>query len=279
MFSIEVKKKLHSSQGSMLLDVTLQIERGKFISLYGKSGAGKTTLLKILAGLVQPEAGLISTSDQIWFNKEKNIDLVPQKRKIGFVFQDYALFPNMTIQENLEFVLPNKKNKKRITEILDIMELTELSSRYPSIISGGQQQRVGLARALVREPELLLLDEPFSSLDHETRLRLQDEIVRIHKHFGLTTIMISHDHTEIIKLSDLIVELDFGKIIRQGKPSDFFNSTQTNKDSLTGEIVEILPTGNRYVIKIISENNTMNTTLTNQLASGLRVGDKVSLLV
>jgi len=154
--------------------------------------------------------------------KDKRIDVTPQKRKIGFVFQDYALFPNMTIRENLEFVLPDKKNKKRVDELLDIMELTELSSRHSATLSGGQQQRVALARAPVREPELLLLDEPLSSLDYETRLKLQNEIVKIHRHFGLTTILISHDPSEIYRLSDHVVEMDFGKIVDKATPRIFF---------------------------------------------------------
>ncbi len=128
----------------------------------------------------------------------------------------------MTIRENLEFVLPNKKNKNRINELLDIMKLTALSSRYSATLSGGQQQRVALARALVRDPELLLLDEPLSSLDHETRIKLQDELVKIHSHFNLTTILISHAPSEIYRLSDFVVEMAFGKIVRQGTPSDIF---------------------------------------------------------
>ena len=276
MFTIEVKKELHSSQGNMLLEINLQVKQGTFISIYGKSGAGKTTLLKMLAGLVAPEQGVIRNANEVWFDKDARINLAPQKRKIGFVFQDYALFPNMTIRENLEFVLPNKKNKNRVNEILDIMELSELSSRYSTTLSGGQQQRVALARALVREPELLLLDEPLSSLDHETRIKLQNEIVKIHRHFGLTTILISHDPSEIYRLSDFVIEMDFGKIVRQGSPSDIFRYKEiTGKVQLMGEVLEIIQNDIVFIVKIISGNNIMKVMVTKQEASTLTTGDKV----
>ena len=276
MFSIEVKKELHSSQGTMLLDIDLQIERGKFVSIYGKSGAGKTTLLKLLAGLVPPEQEVIESGDELWFSKKNRVDVIPQKRKIGFVFQDYALFPNMTIRENLEFVLPNKKNKNRINELLDIMELTALSSRYSATLSGGQQQRVALARALVREPELLLLDEPLSSLDHETRIKLQDELVKIHRHFNLTTILISHDPSEIYRLSDFVVEMAFGKIVQQGTPSDIFGYKEiTGKVQLMGEILEIIQNDIIFIVKIIAGNSVMKVMVTKQEASERNTGDRV----
>jgi len=276
MLEIDIKKKLHSSQGSMVLDVALHIEQGKFISIYGKSGAGKTTLLRMVAGLVHPDHGFIKSDHSVWFSKGKGIDLAPQKRKIGFVFQDYALFPNMTVQENLEFVLPDKKNRKRIGEILEMTGLTRLTSRYPSTLSGGQQQRVALARALVREPELLLLDEPLSSLDYETRLRLQDEIIKIHRHFFLTTILISHDPAEIYRLSDLVIELDFGKIIRKGLPSEIFQDKEiSGKVQLLGEILAIEKNDVVFIAKVISGNNLMNIVVTREEASNLKPNDKV----
>ena len=276
MFEIDVRKELHSSQGNMMLDVKLRIDQGKFTSIYGKSGAGKTTLLKILAGLAQPDDGFIKVDKEEWFNKQAGINQVPQRRKIGFVFQDYALFPNMTVKENLEFVLPNKKNKKRLSEILDIMELTGLSIRYPSELSGGQQQRVALARALVREPELLLLDEPFSSLDIEMRHSLQNEIANIHRYFHLTTILISHDPSEIYRLSEHVIEMDFGKIIRQGTPSNIFQHKEiSGKVQLMGDILEIIPNDIIFIVKVISGNNLIKVIVTKEEALQLKAGDKV----
>ena len=275
-FKITVTKSLHSAQGKMLLDVDLAIEQGTFVSIYGKSGAGKTTLLKMFAGLTKPDTGLINAAADVWFNSEEKINIEPQKRKIGFVFQDYALFPNMTLQENLEFVLPDKKNKKRLTEVIELMELTALTSRYPAMLSGGQQQRVALARALVREPELLLLDEPFSSLDTEMRYLLQHEITRVHKHFGLTTILISHDISEIYRLSEYVIEMDLGKVVRQGTPATIFNHKElSGKIQLVGEILSIIPNDVVFVATILTGNNLIKAVLTKEEVMFLKPGDKI----
>ena len=275
-FKITVTKSLHSAQGKMLLDVDLAIEQGTFVSIYGKSGAGKTTLLKMFAGLTKPDTGLINAAADVWFNSEEKINIEPQKRKIGFVFQDYALFPNMTLQENLEFVLPDKKNKKRLTEVIELMELTALTSRYPAMLSGGQQQRVALARALVREPELLLLDEPFSSLDTEMRYLLQHEITRVHKYFGLTTILISHDISEIYRLSEYVIEMDLGKVVRQGTPATIFNHKElSGKIQLVGEILSIIPNDVVFVATILTGNNLIKAVLTKEEVMFLKPGDKI----
>jgi molybdate transport system ATP-binding protein len=279
MYEITVKKKLNSSQGTMLLDVHLNFEKRKFISICGKSGAGKTTLLKILAGLIEPEEGSIKTGDSIWFDKNKKINISPQKRKIGFAFQDYALFPNMTVKENLEFVTPEKQNNKRIKEILDTTGLMALASRFPSTLSGGQQQRVALARALVREPELLLLDEPFSSLDNEMRLRLQEEIAGIHRNFGLTTVLVSHDLSELYKLSDHIVEIDLGKIIKQSNPSEVFpDKENTGKIQSFGKVIEISQVNSEFILKVISGNRIIKLPVAKELAAILKPGDSILLV-
>jgi molybdate transport system ATP-binding protein len=276
MFEINVKKKLHSSQGEMLLDIALQIKKGTFLSLYGKSGAGKTTLLKILAGLVVPDEGNVKAIGETWFDKSKKIDITPQKRNIGFVFQDYALFPNMTIQQNLEFVVPHKSNKNQIKEIMDIMELTKLAPHYPSTLSGGQQQRVALARALVRKPTLLLLDEPFAALDNQMRSTLQDEITKIHKHFGLTTILISHQPADILKLSDHIVEIDHGQIVKQGKPDEIFPFYEiVGNTQLQGKVMDITENDTTFVAKIISGNQLIEITITKHQATDIKSGDEV----
>lgn len=278
MFDIEVKKKLHSSQGEMLLDIKLSIPKGSFLSLYGKSGAGKTTLLKMLAGLVEPEKGHIHASGEVWFDKAKRINMIPQKRKTGFVFQDYALFPNMTVKENIEFVSAGKSSANRIKEILDITDLMELTKRFPSTLSGGQQQRVALARALVREPELLLLDEPLSSLDHDMRLKLQDEIAKSHRHFGLTTILISHEPSEIYRLSDKVIELESGKIIKDGSPSEVFHHQQISGEiQLVGEVLDLTIQDIVTLVRVISGNKIFKVVITRDQASEIKTGDKVLL--
>lgn len=272
MIHIDIKKQLHSAQGQMLLDVNLSIEQGKFVSIYGKSGAGKTTLFKILAGLIEPSEGKILVENSIWFDKNININATPQNRNIGFVFQDYALFPNMTIRENLEFVLNSNSDKSRINEILEIMELGELFNRKPATLSGGQQQRVALARALIRNPQILLLDEPLSALDHETRLKLQNEILKIHQHFNLTTIMISHDIAEIYQLSDNIVEMSDGKIISNKPKYNLFKTQHIkNQIQLTGEIVKMSET----TITILTGFNLF--TIEKDQFSNYNIGSKVVL--
>ncbi|MFM7022085.1 MAG: sulfate/molybdate ABC transporter ATP-binding protein [Flavobacteriales bacterium] len=277
MFDIQITKKLSSVQGDMLLDIDLKIAPKQFIAIYGKSGAGKTTLLKILAGIVNPDAGKIISNNQIWFDKK--INLAPQKRKIGFVFQDYALFPNMTVRENLDFVLPDKKNKKIVDELLEITHLTQLAHTSVTKISGGQQQRVALARALVKQPELLFLDEPLSSLDHELRWQLQDELIKIHKHFQLTTIMISHDTSEIYRLADQVIKMELGKIVQQGSPDALFhNNSVSGKVQISGQLIGLSKNDVVHIAKILSGNNLMNVIITNEEAEKLKVGDTVLIV-
>ena len=214
MINIEIQKELHGSQGDMHLDVKLEIQKGEFISLMGESGSGKTTLLRVLAGLEKAE-GNISVEDRIWLRNQKM--LPPQEREIGFVFQDYALFDNMSVEENLLYVNDDKVLAKRL---LDLTELTQLSSRNVKGLSGGQKQRVSLCRAMMKKPKLLLMDEPLSALDPAMRIKLKDEILELHKTFGTTTIMVSHDTDVSYHLSDRILVLDHGIIIADGAPQE-----------------------------------------------------------
>ena len=173
MIEIFLQKKLNASSGDMLLEVKTNIEQGQFVTLYGKSGAGKTSTLRMLAGLLKPDSGKISIHGNLLLDTSNQINLSPQKRKIGFVFQDYALFPNMTIIENLSFALNKNQDKKILDELIEIMEIGDLRNQKPHRLSGGQQQRVAVARALVQKPALLLLDEPLSALDEEMRNKIQ----------------------------------------------------------------------------------------------------------
>ena len=202
MIKIEIEKELHGSNGEMNLKLSLEIEEGCFLALTGKSGSGKTTLLRVLAGLEEAK-GYIEIGHEVWLDGEQS--LAPQKRKIGFVFQDYALFPNMSVEENLLFVNKDKVLAKRL---LELTELTALKKRLPSTLSGGQKQRVSLCRAMMNRPKLLLLDEPLSALDADMRTKLQNEILTLHKEFGTTTIMVSHDPSEIYRLSNRVVVLE-----------------------------------------------------------------------
>lgn len=222
MIKLRVQKSLHSPTGEMLLDVDLELERGQVIGLYGKSGAGKTSLLRIIAGLFSPDQALIQFEDQTWVDSKRKILLRPQQRKIGFVFQDYALFPNMTVRQNLEFALNPGQEAGMVDELIAISELGQLQDQYPTTLSGGQQQRVALARSLVQRPQLLLLDEPLSAVDQEMRRKLRQHILSLHHQFKLTTILISHDQAELEQMADQVIVLEAGQVKELGSPEKIF---------------------------------------------------------
>jgi len=232
---INVSKNLFGAQKNMNLEINFEIEKNDFLAISGESGSGKTTLLRIIAGLEKAE-GEIKIGNEIWLNKHKF--LPPQKRKIGFVFQDFALFPNMSVLENLLYV---KKDKSLAYKLLEMSAMENLSKRYPNTLSGGQKQRVALCRALMRKPEILLLDEPFSALDEKRKETLQNEIYLFHKEFNLTTIMVSHSSAEIYKLANKLIEIKNGRIIKKGTPRDILLKTKgSEKFSLKGKIIDII---------------------------------------
>lgn len=226
MIHLDIHKELHGSQGDMSLDVKLDIQKGEFIALMGESGSGKTTLLRVLAGLEKAE-GKIDVESLSWLDNEKMI--APQDRKIGFVFQDYALFENMTVEQNLLYV---NNDKILAEELLTMTELEGLSSRNVKGLSGGQKQRVSLCRAMMKRPKLLLMDEPFSALDTKMKEKLQDEIAKLHKTFGITTIMVSHDPEVSYILADRVVVLHQGKVRKEGPKEEILQKVTTVTYSL-----------------------------------------------
>jgi molybdate transport system ATP-binding protein len=215
-------KMLHTAQGPRALDIGFQWRQGRLLAIYGPSGAGKTTLLRILAGLTAADSGFIEVEGETWLDTSRRINLPTRRRSIGFVFQDFALFPNLTVRQQLEFALPDPKNKAIIAELLSLMELEELHKLKPALLSGGQQQRVALARAIARRPGLLLLDEPLSALDDDMRNKLQDYILTAHRHYQLTTLLVSHHLPEVLRLADEAIILENGKITAQGDPANLF---------------------------------------------------------
>ncbi len=251
MIKINLHKKLHAASGIMKLKVDLNFDEGTFLTLYGKSGSGKTSILRMLAGLLRPDDGSISFDETQWFDKATKINLSPQKRSVGFVFQDYGLFPNMTVKENLEFALNKKQDHKIINELIEIVELGDLQNRKPNSLSGGQQQRVALARSLVQRPKLLMLDEPLSALDQEMRLKLQEYILKVHHDFKLTTILVSHDITEILKMSDIVVHLDEGEILGKSNPLTLFGTEEN------GSLLNVEDHGKDYLLTILFENRAI----------------------
>lgn len=276
MINVSISKQLNFSEGVEALEVDLQIKKGSFTTFYGKSGAGKTSLLKILAGLLTPDSGKICFEDSVWLDTTRKINLAPQRRQIGFLFQDYALFPNMTVYENLAFALRKGEDKKAIAELIDLMELGALQNRKPLHLSGGQQQRVALARALIQRPKLLLLDEPLAALDHEMRQKLQKHLLEAHKTYQLTTILVSHDIPEILRLSDSVFVLAQGKIITQGSPSDIFKTEQrTFNEPKLGEVVRIEISEQRYFIHFLIEKKLLRQEVNASITEQLKIGDKV----
>lgn len=212
MIEAKFKKKITTGNGGVVLDIKLSLQTGEFASLFGASGAGKTTILRILAGLTQPEEGFIAIDGQVWFDSFRKINILPQQRSVGFVFQEYNLFPNMTLRENLQFVLDKNQDRQLIEEFLDIAGLREVQGLKPQMLSGGQKQRAALIRALIRKPKILLLDEPFSALDIPMRLNLQAEVLKIYERFKIPTLMVTHDLADVIRLSKRIFVLQEGMI-------------------------------------------------------------------
>ncbi len=276
MISVLLQKRLKSASGDMQLDVAFEIQKGQLVTLYGKSGAGKTTIFRILAGLLNPDQGKITVNDIFWLDTEKKINVPPQKRKIGFVFQEYALFPNMTVLENLNFALGKNKDDGFVKELVEIVDLGDLQFRKPDTLSGGQKQRVALARALVQKPEILMLDEPLSALDFEIRNKLQQYILQVHREFNLTTILISHDISEIIKMSDYLIELDHGKIIKQGLPTKVLTHNKVSgKFQLHGEILAMVNQDFIFIITVLIGKEIIKVVADVDESKKLNIGDKV----
>jgi molybdate transport system ATP-binding protein len=279
MIELDIQKRLLGAQGEFYLKVKLRIEQGEFITLFGESGAGKTTLLRCLAGLAEPDEGHISINNEEWFNSAKQLKLSVQQRRVGYMFQDYALFPNMSVRGNLEFALRKGADRRRVDKLIEIMALGELQHRKPKSLSGGQQQRVALARALAAEPQLLLLDEPFSALDHETKLRLQDEVLRLQRHFGLTTVMVSHDVSEVYRLSKRVIIIEQGNIVQEGSPAEAFGAGHASgKFSFAGEVLAIEAADVVFAVTLLVGNQIVRVIATTDEAQRLKPGDRVMLM-
>lgn len=225
----------------VLKNIKFSIRKGSFVCILGPSGCGKTTLLKIIAGLEKPSGGKIFL---------ENIDISnfpPINRKCGMVFQSYALFPNLSIEENIRYGIKTKNNIQ-LENLLSLIDLEEYRNMYPSEISGGMQQRVALARSLATEPKILLLDEPFSALDQKIRINLRNQIKALQKKIGITTIMVTHDQDEAIELADQIVLMDRGEIVQIGSPEElYYNPSNLFSAGFIG-------TSNIIKSKKISEN-------------------------
>lgn len=269
-------------------DVSLTVEPGSFLTLLGPSGSGKTTLLMSIAGFVQPSAGEILLDG-------KDITRLPaEKRNFGMVFQGYALFPHMTVADNVGFPLkvrgfPKDESARLIADALDLVQLGHQASKKPSELSGGQQQRVALARAMVFKPSLMLLDEPLSALDRKLRTELQIELKALHERVGMTFIYVTHDQDEALSMSDDIVVLRDGKIVQKDGPRDLYDRPRTRfvanfmggSNFIKGKVVSSSHHGFSYAVKdrVFHQSEVgsdVETTKDNEILVSL-APDKISL--
>ncbi|MFA5059403.1 MAG: ATP-binding cassette domain-containing protein [Candidatus Omnitrophota bacterium] len=276
MIKADIKKDLMTARGPMTLKVNFEVNEGDLASFFGESGAGKTTILRIISGLADPDQGKIEVNNEIWFDSDKGINLGPQKRQVGFVFQNYSLFGHMTVRQNLEFALSDQKKRGPVDELLEIVHLKELQNQKPHQLSGGQQQRVALARAVLRKPKIFLLDEPFSCLDMDMRLKLQDSILNIYKRFKITTIFVSHSLPEIFKMSSKVFILENGEIKKQGIPAEvFLENHLSGKFKFTGEIIDIQKEEFLNIVLVSVGNHLIRVVATDEEMQGLRINDRI----
>jgi molybdate transport system ATP-binding protein len=216
------------------------LEPGSIIAWLGASGSGKTTLLRCLAGLERPQRGQITFNGEAWFDTERNIDVPPEQRRVGVLFQDYALFPHLSVAQNITFGAPSG-NMHRIAEVMEMLRLTGFERRLPRDLSGGQQQRVALARALCREPQLLLLDEPLSALDTPTRDELRYELGTMIRESRIPACIITHDRLDALTLADRTLLFDQGAIVQSGPTREIFAEPQTPAAAKLVGVDTVLP--------------------------------------
>ncbi len=242
-----VNLKKSFGETAAVRDVSLTISRGDFFTFLGPSGCGKTTILRMIAGFTRPDGG------EILFDKKEVSEVPPWKRDVGMVFQNYALWPHMSVFENVAFGLkernlPKKVVQEKTRQALAIVNLEGLEKRRPSELSGGQQQRVALARTLVIEPRLLLLDEPLSNLDAKLRIQMRHELVRIQRDLGITSIYVTHDQEEALTLSSQIAIMSKGKVVQMGTPKEIYENPKSQ------EVADFVGTSNFFKAQVIELN-------------------------
>lgn len=230
---------------TVIKPLDLEINNGSFTTLLGPSGCGKTTLLRMISGLETPDSGEIYFDDKLIFSSEKGVNIPPEKRGLGFVFQDFALWPHMSVYENVAFGLRTSGRTseldKKVMAALKAVKLEDYAKRFPNQLSGGQQQRVAIARALVNHPKVLLLDEPLGALDLKLRKEMQTELRKIQQALELTFIYVTHDQEEALTMSDTVVVMNNGNIQQIGSPTDIYNEPV-----------------NAFVADFIGESNILN---------------------
>lgn len=219
MLKIDIQKRIPSALEERNIHFKAEIANDEIIGLYGASGIGKTSILRMIAGLLTPDAGKIIFDTQVWFDAQLKKNWRPQKRNVGFVFQDYALFPNMNVRQNLAFALPKGESEKSIDSFLEMAELSAFATRSIDTLSGGQKQAVALIRALVQRPNVLLLDEPLTAIDGHWRGQLIALIQRIHQEYQIPILFVSHSEREIQSLCNAVILIENGSNLAPQSPN------------------------------------------------------------
>ncbi|MDP3785465.1 MAG: ATP-binding cassette domain-containing protein [Undibacterium sp.] len=277
MLSVDLQKCLRGAAGELPLSVQFQLADHGILCLYGVSGAGKTSLLRMLAGLTVPDQGRIEFDGEIWFDSSAGIHLKPQRRAIGMVFQDYALFPHLNVLENVAFAA-QKSDKSWVQKLLSLTGLAELQTRAVQMLSGGQKQRVAVARALARRPKLLLLDEALAALDREMRESLQDALLRIHKECGLSTVFVSHDLGEVFKLAKTVVHIENGKVLACGSATEvFLQNNLSGKLNLQARVLAIRREEIVVILSLLVGQEMIEIIAQTDDAKRLKVGDHITI--
>ncbi|HZC12810.1 MAG TPA: ABC transporter ATP-binding protein [Thermoleophilaceae bacterium] len=219
MLSVDARTRL----GALDLDVALEVRKGECLALAGLSGAGKTTVLRVAAGLLRPQRGVVAANGETWLDTERGIDVPPEERRCGYVFQEYALFPHLNAWQNVAYPLRGLRRaerRERAQELLERFGLGRLADSRPRTLSGGERQRVAVARVLAREPEVLLLDEPLSALDARTRAGAARELATVLREVDAPALLVTHDFSEAAQLGDRVGVIDAGRIVQDGTPSE-----------------------------------------------------------
>jgi iron(III) transport system ATP-binding protein len=223
-------KRFGRDRAPAVEDLSLAVERGEILALLGPSGCGKTTTLRLIAGFETPDTGRVIIGDRVMADTERGLAVPPEERGVGVVFQDYALFPHLTVKDNVAFglhALPRDQRRQRVRAVLDLVGMLDLASRYPHEISGGQQQRVAVARALAPAPALILLDEPFSNLDADLRAQMRDEVEKVLRGTGTTAVFVTHDQEEAFTIADTVGVLNAGRLEQLAPPEAIYHHPAT----------------------------------------------------
>ncbi len=273
MIKAQLNKAFENGNERFQLSLDFEINKGSFTAISGSSGAGKTTLLRMIAGLEKPDSGSLQVNGTLWFDNQSKTNIKPQERKVGMVFQEAALFPNMTVLENLQYT-----SNLDLDKVIELTDIESLKERNINTLSGGQKQRVALARALAQKPEILLLDEPLSALDNTTRYALQQTLNQVHQELELTTIMVTHDQSEILRLADHMIFIEGGQKSREGNPVELIAGNQlSGKFQFQGDLVELKEEGVLTLASVLIGNQLIQVVIDHSEAQKLEVGDKVSV--